>query len=90
MATKIRHSPSRAENALLTITEWEAKGREALVLECDYLELEVTGDANALAQRLFDKYHPAVVEAPVEEDLLLSSDHGNDTDHSDSPPRRRK
>ena len=65
MATKVRQSPSLVEHAALTVAEWEEKGKEALVLECDYLELEVTGDANTLAKRLYRKYHPAVVDQPA-------------------------
>ena len=100
MATKVRQSPSRAEHAALTVAEWEEKGKEALVLECDNLDLEVTGDVSTLAKRLYDSYHPAVVEQPVvdqpveealllEEDLLLS-ERNSDDDDSDSPPSRRR
>ena len=95
MATKVRQSPSRAEHAALTVAEWEEKGKEALVLVCDNLDLEVTGDVSTLAKRLYDSYHPAVVEQPVvdqpvEEDLLLLSEGNSDDDESDSPPSRRR
>ena len=89
MATKVRQSPSREADAALSSAEWEARGREALVLECDNLDLEASGDASALAQRLYNHYHPAVVEE-VEDDLLLSSQGSDSSDDSDSPDSRRK
>ena len=72
MATR-RGSPPQSEDALLTIDELEAKGREVLLLQCDPLHIPTSGTARELAERLYERYHPAVAEKeatpfPEEED----------------------
>ena len=53
MMTSRRRSPPRSDDATLTLEELAAKGREALVLLCDGLDLETAGPVS--------EYSPAAV-----------------------------
>ena len=105
MATR-RGSPEPSEDALLTVDELEAKGRELLLLQCGPLHLDTSGTPRELAQRLFDAYHPVVTETaltpiPEEKEAPLSpqasptksvssSTTSSLDDEEDSPHKRRR
>ena len=62
MATNRRQSPSKADEAARSISQWRARGRESLVLSCNSLYLDATGSVDELAERVYNHYHPAVTE----------------------------
>ena len=106
MMTSRRRSPPRSDDATLTLDELAAKGREALVLLCDGLDLETAGPVSDLAQRLYLHYHPAVEKGSsptpprdtsprTQLGLKLSSEGSESSDESnsdddDSPESRRR
>ena len=57
MAPNNRQSPSN-DDADLSLEDWMSKSREALVLNCNSLNLPSSGSAAALAQRLHEYHNP--------------------------------
>ena len=52
-----RESPSREDDAALTIEEWQAISREVLELKCNYFNIPITGPTSELAKLLYAEYH---------------------------------
>ena len=89
MAANQRQSLTKADNAVLTVEQWEAKGKEALGLTCNALDISSVGSVEVLAQRLYDHYHkPPPSPSPPSPSVLNvrgrrlseSSSSGTDTD----------
>ena len=65
MTSHARQPPSDSADAAMTVDEWIALGKEALELKCLFLHIDSIGDADVLAQRLFERFHsqpPALTE----------------------------
>ena len=70
-----RQSPSKENDATLTIEQWEKIGREVLELKCNYFNIPITGPTSELARLLYAQYHQV-------------SDPDDEGDAEDARPRR--
>ena len=98
MSTRSRTAPSVDTDTerSYTLEDWEAMGRETLVLLCTDRRITASGSASELAKLLYHTYHPLETGVSIMEDLHLSDpsssspNSSDDTDDGDSRRSRQK
>ena len=60
-----RQSPSKDDDAALSLDEWKEIGREVLELKCNYFNFPITGTTSELAELLHAHYHPEKIPADI-------------------------
>ena len=87
MTSRTRQPPSISADAAMTIEEWQQLGKEALVLKCLSMLIDSTGDADVLAQRLYDNFH--CPPAPLPEDCESTASPQSQADDNQNSPSEK-